>query len=58
MEDNKSVKSYSTNSRISLLEKGEILGEESNVADTYEFFYIKNEFFSNDVKELKIDKDD
>ena len=55
MEDNKplfSNKSYSTNSRITLLENGDILREESKVADTV------NEFFSNVVKELKIEKDD
>ena len=47
-----SNKSYSTNSRITLLENGDILREESKVADTV------NEFFSNVVKELKIEKDD
>ena len=55
MEDNKplfSNKSYSTNSRITLLENGDILSEEAKVADTF------NEFFSNVVKELKIEKDD
>ena len=47
-----SNKSYSTNSRITLLENGDILSEEAKVADTF------NEFFSNVVKELKIEKDD
>ena len=45
-------KSYSTNSRITLLENGDILSEEAKVA------YIFNELFSNVVKELKIEKDD
>ena len=47
-----SIKSYSTNSRITLLKNGEVLSEESKVADTF------NKFFSNVVKELKIEKDD
>ena len=47
-----SNKSYSTNSRITLLEKGDILSEESKVVDTF------NKSFSNVVKELKIEKDD
>ena len=47
-----SNKSYSTNSRITLLENGEVLSEETKVADTF------NEFFSNVVKELKIENDD
>ena len=47
-----SNKSCSTNSRITLLENGDILSEEPKVADTF------NEFFSNVVKELKIEKDD
>ena len=47
-----SNKSYSTNSRITVLKNGEILSEESKVADTF------NKFFSNIVKELKIEKDD
>ena len=47
-----SNKSYSTTSRISLLENGDILSEEAKVADTF------NEFFSNVVKELKFEKDD
>ena len=46
-----SNKSYSTNSRITLLENGEVLSEETKVADTF------NEFFSNVVKELKIEND-
>ena len=46
-----SNKSYSTNSRITLLENGEILREESKVADTFDTF------FSNVVKELIIEKD-
>ena len=45
-----SNKSYSTNSRVTLLENGEILSEESKVADTF------NKFFSKVVKELKIGK--
>ena len=40
-----SNKSYSTNSRITLLENGDILSEESKVVDTFTF----NEFFSNVV---------
>ena len=47
-----SNKSYSTNSRITLLENGEILREESKAADTF------NKFFNNVVKELIIEKDD
>ena len=47
-----SSKSYSTNSRVTLLGHGDILSEESKVADTF------NKFFSNVVKELKIEKDD
>ena len=47
-----SNKSYSTNSRITLLEKGDILSEESKVVDTF------NKSFSNVVKELKIEQDD
>ena len=46
-----SNKSYSTNSRITILENGVILSEEVKVADTF------NEFFSNIVKELNIEKD-
>ena len=46
-----SNKSYSTSSRITLLENGEILREESKVADTFDTF------FSNVVKELIIEKD-
>ena len=46
-----SNKSYLTNSRITPLENGAILSEEAKVADTF------NEFFSNVVKELKIEKD-
>ena len=46
-----SNKSYSANSRITLLENGYILSEESKVADTF------NKFFRNVVKELKIEKD-
>ena len=45
-------KSYSTNSKITLFENRVILSEESKVADTF------NKFFSNVVKELKIEKDD
>ena len=41
-----------TNSRITLLKNGAILSEEAKVADTF------NEFFSNVVKELEIEKDD
>ena len=55
MEDNKplfSNKSYLTNSRITHLENGEILNEEAKVTDTF------NEFFSNGVKGLKIEKGD
>ena len=59
VSDNKTVwktisplnKSYLTNSRIILLKNGAILSEEAKVADTF------NEFFSNVVKELKIEKD-
>ena len=47
-----SNKSYSTNFKIALLKNEEILSEESKVADTF------NDFFSNVVKELKIEKDD
>ena len=47
-----SNESYSTNSRITLLENGEILREESKAADTF------NKFFNNVVKELIIEKDD
>ena len=47
-----SNKSYSTNSRITLLKNGEILREESKVTNTF------NKFFSNAVKEIKIEKDD
>ena len=47
-----SNKSYSTNSRITDFKNGEILSEESKVADTF------NKIFSNIVKELKIEKDD
>ena len=46
-----SNKNYSTNSRITLLENGEVLREETKVADTF------NEFFSYVVKELKIEND-
>ena len=45
-------KSYSTNSRVTLLEIGDILSEEAKIADTF------NEFSSNVVKELKIEKYD
>ena len=45
-------KSYSTNSRITLLENWDILSEEAKFADTI------NEFFSNVVKEINIEKDD
>ena len=45
-------KSYSTNSRITLLENWDILSEEAKFADTL------NEFFSNVVKEINIEKDD
>ena len=41
-----------TNSRIALLENEAILSEEAKVADTF------NEFVSNVVTELKIEKDD
>ena len=44
-------KSYSTNSRITLLEKWDILSEEAKFADTF------NEFFSNVVKKINIEKD-
>ena len=47
-----SNKSYLTNSRITLLKNGAILREEAKVVDTF------NEFFSNVVKELEIEKDD
>ena len=47
-----SNKGYSINSRITLLENGEVLSEEAKAADTF------NEFFSNVVKELKIENDD
>ena len=47
-----SNKSYSTNSRTTLLENGDTLSEESKVGDTF------NESFSNVVKELKVEKDD
>ena len=47
-----SNKTYSTNSRITLLENGEVLSKETKVADTF------NEFFSNVVKELTIENDD
>ena len=47
-----SNKSYLTNSRITLLENGAILSEEAKVANTF------NEFFSNVIKELKIEQDD
>ena len=47
-----SNKSYLTNSRITLLESGAILSDKAKVADTF------NEFFSNVIKELKIEKDD
>ena len=40
-----------TNSRITLLENGDIWSEESKVADNF------NEFFSNAVKELAIGKE-
>ena len=45
-------KNYSTNSRITLLENWGILSEEAKFADTI------NEFFSNVVKEINIEKDD
>ena len=45
-------KSYSTNSSVTLLEIGDILSEEAKIADTF------NEFSSNVVKELKIEKYD
>ena len=41
-----------THSRITLFENGTILSEEAEVIDTF------NEFFSNVVKKLKIEKDD
>ena len=41
-----------TNSTIALLENEAIFSEEAKVADTF------NEFFSNVVTELKIEKDD
>ena len=44
--------SYLTNCRITLLENRAILSAEAKVADTF------NEFFSNVVKKLKIEKDD
>ena len=47
-----SSKSYLTNSTITPLENRTILNEEAKVADTF------NEFLSNVVKELKIEKDD
>ena len=47
-----SSKRYLTNSRITPLENGDILSEKSKVADTF------NKFFSNIIKELKIEKDD
>ena len=47
-----SNKSCSTNSRITLLENGDILRKESKVAGTF------NKFFSNFIKELKIEKND
>ena len=47
-----SNKRYLTNSRITPLENGDILSEKSKVADTF------NKFFSNTIKELKIEKDD
>ena len=43
--------SYSTNSRITIFKIGEMLSEESKVADTF------NKFFSNVFKVLKIEKD-
>ena len=46
-----SNKSYSTNSRIALLENGEVLSEETN-SDTF------HEFFSSAVKELQFEIDD
>ena len=46
-----SNKSYSTNSRITLFENGEVLSEETKVTDTF------NEFFSSLVKALKIEND-
>ena len=46
-----SNKSYPANSRITLLENGYILSEESKVVDNF------NKFFRNFVKELKIEKD-
>ena len=47
-----SNKSYSINSRITLLENAEFLSEETKVADSF------IEFFSDVVKELKIENDD
>ena len=47
-----SKKSCSTNSRITLLENANILSAEAKASDTF------NEFFSNVVKELKIEEDD
>ena len=47
-----SNKSYSKNSKITLLKNREVLSEEWNVADTF------SKFFSNVVKESKIEKDD
>ena len=47
-----SNKSYSTNSRMTFLEKGDILCEETRVADTF------NKFYSNVIKEFKIENDD
>ena len=47
-----SNKSYSTNSRITLLENAGVLSKETKVVDTF------NEFFSNVVKELKIENYD
>ena len=47
-----SEKSCSTNSQITLLENANILSAEAKASDTF------NEFFSNVVKELKIEKDD
>ena len=55
MEDSKpffSNYSYSTNSRITLLENTDFFSEESKVANTFK------EFFSNVAKELKNEKDD
>ena len=47
-----SNKSYSTNSRKTFPENGDIFSEEAKDPDTF------NEFFSNVVKEFKIEKDD